>query len=206
MNIVTFFILLNTLISFQGFRSPSFLDNYLLYPYRAHKEERYTPVLTSGFLHRDEVHLIFNMLALAGFGGATLQGKPSVGSFMDVLLSNGRSYLFATLLFLGCYLGSILISNLVLYWRYRDDPYYQFLGSSAGVGAITAATIVFTPFLRVLILPIPIPISGILYEAGVLIYSFFMCNSNDSTAHLAHLVGGVYGVLFGFAVQYFLLL
>ena len=65
--VVLLFILANVLVSAKGFNDYAFLDRYKFQVGRALGEEKFR-LFTSGFLHVDWMHLIFNMYALYLFG------------------------------------------------------------------------------------------------------------------------------------------
>src|SRR5688572_31514518 len=50
------------------YRSPQFIERWLFRPYRFLRERRYETIVTSGFVHADFAHLLFNMVTFYFFG------------------------------------------------------------------------------------------------------------------------------------------
>ncbi len=69
MTTILLIITVTALTSFLAWRSPSLLDSWLMNPYRIYSRGEYHRFLTSGFIHADIGHLLFNMLSLYFFGG-----------------------------------------------------------------------------------------------------------------------------------------
>nr|MCU0335860.1 rhomboid family intramembrane serine protease [Chitinophagaceae bacterium] len=82
---------------------------------------QYWRLLTSGFLHADYMHLIFNMLTLYFFGRVV-----EVAFF-------SRFGSFAFLLF---YLMALVFSDLPTYIKHRNNTSYTSLGASGAVAAV----------------------------------------------------------------------
>ena len=60
-------IIANVIFSFIGFSNPAMVDKTIMWPYRVAREKQYVRFITSGFLHADMMHLIFNMFTLYFF-------------------------------------------------------------------------------------------------------------------------------------------
>ncbi|MFB5649274.1 rhomboid family intramembrane serine protease [Leptospira wolffii] len=172
-------IAITTIISlYTLYKDQNLLDKLILRPYRDSKEGNYYTLATSGFVHADLQHLIFNMITLYFFGQAV----------DNVLGATG---------FMGLYLASILVANSVSYFRHKDDPNYGSLGASGGTSGIVFASILFFPYSKIFFFLIPVPIPGPLYALFYLAYSYYASkNSQDGINHDAHF----YGALTGLAV------
>lgn len=160
------------------------MRRFILNPYMVHHRKEYHRVLTSGFLHRDHMHLIFNMITLYFFGQI-------IEMVFDAIFGKLGAVYYVLL-----YLLAIIVANIPSLFRYRDQPGYNSLGASGGVSAIVFAFILFMPLEKInlyLILPIPGFILGILY----IFYSYYQGKkANDNINHEAHLYGAVFGMIY----------
>ena len=60
-------IIANVVFSFFGFSNRELVDKTIMWPYRVAREKQYIRFISSGFLHADYMHLIFNMFTLFFF-------------------------------------------------------------------------------------------------------------------------------------------
>ncbi|MGJ4745105.1 rhomboid family intramembrane serine protease [Leptospira sp. SA-E8] len=159
------------------------LDKLILRPFRDSKEGNYYTLATSGFVHADFSHLFFNMLTLYFFG-----------RHVDMVLG--------PLGFMGLYLASILIANLVSFQKNKADVNYASLGASGGTSGIVFASILFYPYSKIFFFFIPIPIPGPLYAILYLAYSYYASkNRQDGINHDAHFYGALTGLAVAILVQ-----
>jgi membrane associated rhomboid family serine protease len=159
-----------------AFKNTRIMGLLLLIPFRVKHNQEYYRLLTSGFVHADWMHLLFNMISFFFFAG---------------LIEN---YVGPTR-FLILYLGAILISNIPTFLKYADKTRYASLGASGGVSAILFAFVVIHPMetIYVYFIPIPAILFGFLYIG----YSYYMDKKgNDVVNHSAHLYGALVGVLY----------
>ena len=174
-------IILTALISVGAFSNEPLLYKLILWPKRMDNPNEYYRLLTSGFIHADWQHLVFNMLTLYFFG-----------SMVEEFLYADKHYLFVVL-----YLSGIVASSLPSFVKNRNNSYYRSLGASGGVAAILFASIYFNPWEPIRFLFIPFNIPGVFFALGYLAYSAYMDKKGGSNiAHDAHLWGAVYGFLF----------
>jgi membrane associated rhomboid family serine protease len=175
---------ITVVVSLYAFKDPEIMRKYIMNPYMIHTRNQYYRLLTSGFLHKDHMHLIFNMITLYFFGRIIEQ------VFSSVFGNLGNIY------FVAMYLLAIVVSDLASYFRYRASPSYNSLGASGGVSAIVFAFILFLPLENIYLyfaLPIPGFILGILY----IIYSYYQGKrGGDNINHEAHLYGALFGLIF----------
>lgn len=170
-------IIITTLISILSFSNRKLYSDLIMYPPAINRGQYYR-LLTSGFIHADWNHLIFNMLTLYFFG------KP-VESAMDSII--GR---FG---FLALYLGGIIISDLPSYFKNRNNSHYASLGASGGVSSVVFAFILFAPWAWFAFPPVP----AIVYGIGYLVYCIYMSKKGgDRINHDAHFWGALYGIVF----------
>ena len=144
-------------------------------------------MLTYGFVHADWMHLLFNMITLWSFGTAVER------VFSEWITPVG---------YVLFYLSAIVISILPTYLTHRRDPNYRSLGASGGVSAVLFAFILFDPWSKLIIFPIPVPIPAFLFAILYVGYSIWMDRrGGDNVNHSAHLWGAAYGVLFTLVLE-----
>ncbi|MEN9918921.1 MAG: hypothetical protein RL662_1357 [Bacteroidota bacterium] len=178
MDIITILVIgITCLISFVGFENRMLFDKYKFSTYGILNLKQIDRLLSSGFLHADLMHLLFNMFTLYVFSGTIIQ---QLGNLHYIII----------------YLVAILGGNLLTLWMYRRDMTYTAIGASGGVSGIVFATVALYPQMTLMIFPIPIPIYGWIYAILYLIYSVYsMRNSIGNIGHAAHLGGAVVGFI-----------
>ena len=103
---------------------------------------------TYGFVHADWTHLLFNMITFWSFGSA---------------VERVFSAWITPLGFVLFYLSAIVVSILPTFIKHQRDPNYRSLGASGGVSAVLFAAILFDPWTKLIIFPIPVPIPAFLF-------------------------------------------
>lgn len=148
-----------------------------LRPYYFFKEKKYLSLITSGFLHGDFNHLIFNMLTFYFFA-------------FDLECTIGFIH------FLILYFGALILSDLHTLFKHKDDPQYSSIGASGAITAVIFASVLYDPNMGIYLFFIPIAIPAPLF-AFVYVAGCVYLNKNDDTSninHLAHLWGGLAGI------------
>jgi len=175
-------IILTVLLSFSAFNNQKLYGDLILYPPAVNRGQYYR-FLTSGFIHADMQHLLFNMLTLYFFG----QGIESI------LTTYVGKWAFLTL-----YLGAIVVSDIPSYLKNKNNSHYASLGASGGVSAIVFAYIIFAPWAWFAFPPVP----AILFGIGYMWYSIYMGKKGtDNVNHDAHLWGALFGIAFIFIMM-----
>ncbi|MDD2820558.1 MAG: rhomboid family intramembrane serine protease [Flavobacterium sp.] len=168
-------IVVNVLISYKGFNDFSFFRKYEFHvgSIRAGEQIR---MLSSGFLHADMTHLIFNMLTLWFFAPVVIG---YLGDFSFGLV----------------YFGSLIFGSLLTMVFHKNDYSYRAVGASGAVTGVLYSAILLQPDMMLgifFVIPIPAYLFGILY----LLYSIYgMKAKNDNIGHTAHFGGAVGGYL-----------
>jgi len=177
---------LTVAVSAYAWSNQELMNNWILDPYQMNRRGgQWYRFITSGFLHADWGHLIFNMITLYSFGGL------AQSAFTGLL---GQQT--GIIAFLVLYLGGIIVSDLPTYFRHRHDPSYRSLGASGGVSSVLFAGILFQPIGKVYMMFIPIGIPGFIWGVLYLIYSYYMGRRRgDNINHDAHFYGALYGVV-----------
>ncbi len=187
LSVTVVIVLLTTLVSWRAFYDRALLERLLLWPPAIARKHQYERLLSYGFVHADWTHLLFNMITLWSFGSAVEQ-------VFSVWITPVGFALF--------YLSAIVISILPTYLAQRGNPGYRSLGASGGVSAVLFTYILFDPWSKLFIFPIPVPIPAILFAVLYVGYSVWMDRrGGDNVNHSAHLWGAAYGVLFTLLLQ-----
>jgi membrane associated rhomboid family serine protease len=160
------------------FVNQALIGKLLFRPYDFARGRNRITALTSGFVHADLGHLLFNMITFWFFG------RP-----LELRIGTPA---FVLLYFLG-----LAFSLLGTFRKHRNDPQYATLGASGAISAVLFAAIVYFPTMSLIILPIPVPIPAPLFGIGYLAYSFWSARRDRGRInHDAHFGGALVGLVF----------
>jgi membrane associated rhomboid family serine protease len=175
MHLVTLSIIAaNVIISMKGFKDYSFFEKYKFNIGGIRRGEQFR-MLSSGFLHMDFSHLLFNMLTLYFFANVVLS---SVGAINFILI----------------YLASLFVGNLLSFYFHKNELHYSAIGASGAVSGILYSAILFYPNMSLYLFFIPIPMPAWLFGILYLLYSIYgMKKSIGKIGHDAHFGGALAG-------------
>jgi membrane associated rhomboid family serine protease len=171
--ILVIIIAVTVLMSYKGFNDLSFFRKYEFHIGSIQNGEQIR-MLSSGFLHVDMTHLLFNMMTLWFFAPLVLA---YLGNCTFVLI----------------YMGSLIFGNILTYIFNKNNYGYRAVGASGAVTGVLYSAILLQPDMMLglfFVIPIPAYLFGILY----LLYSIYgMKSQNDNIGHSAHFGGAVGG-------------
>lgn len=162
-------IVANVLTSWKGFGDRVFMDRYMFSVDGVKLYKQYDRLLTSGFLHANWLHLIFNMIALFFFSSP-------VAAVLDWWG------------FLLVYIASLAGGNLLSLFLYRHSGGYSTLGASGVVAGLIFATIALVPGISIPLIIIPIP--GWLFGLLFVLFSIYGIRSRKSNVGYDSYLGG----------------
>lgn len=177
LNIATIVIIVaNILVSIKGFNDFSFFERYKFQVGPIRRGE-WIRMFTSGFLHVDFTHLLFNMLTLYFFAGVVI-------------------LYFGAVQFLAIYLVSLISGSLLALFFHKEEYHYSAVGASGAVTGILYAAILLYPDMNLYLFFIPIPIPAYVFGIGYLLYAIYgMKKRLGNIGHTAHFGGAVGGYL-----------
>ena len=173
------------LISFMAFNNPHWTYKLKHWPYQEVRDGEYYRWLTSGFLHGDAMHLIFNMMTLYFFGRI-------VEEWFTITFPS-----FGQIFYLLFYLISIVAASSATFIKYKESPGFASIGASGAVAAVLFASILLLPTNKIYLFFIPIGIPGFIFGILYLWFSAYEAKrGGDNIDHTAHYYGAIFGFLF----------
>src|SRR6056297_1552302 len=106
-------VIVTCLISYGAFQDQSFKYKFMHIPFEEHSQGEWYRMLSSGFIHRDWVHLLVNMFVLYSFG-----------EYIELRFTAHFGPLLGKFVYLGMYLLAIVFASLPSYYRHREHRGY----------------------------------------------------------------------------------
>src|ERR1700730_17716344 len=107
-------LIVTIVVSVIGLSSPKVIERSLLRPYLVARGSGYAGLITSGFVHANVGHLVFNLITFYSFGFPLERGIGSVR-------------------FVALYFSALLVSGLGTCFKHRNEPGYASLGASGAI-------------------------------------------------------------------------
>lgn len=175
-------IIITCLISYTALQNYDQLNKLSLQPYMVKRYKQYYRFVTSGFVHADFQHLLFNMLTLWFFG-----------RFIEDVFT---SLFHNKLVYVLYYILGIVVANIPSYIKNRNNSDYSSLGASGAISAIVFTAIIVNPWASIYLffaLKMPAVVYGILFLG---ISAYMSRKGGGNINHDAHLWGALFGVVF----------
>ncbi len=165
------------------YRNQALIGKLILHPYSLVRERRWYTLITSGMIHGDLSHLLFNMLTFYFFA---FKLETIIGPLDFVVI----------------YFGSMVLADVSTIMKNKNNTHYRSLGASGAISGVLFSAILYVPDSSIMLLffpiGIPAPIFGLLYLA----YCYYAAKkSHDYINHEAHFWGALTGVVLTIAMQ-----
>ena len=181
--VASIIFLFTVVTSIYAFSNPQVLGKFMLHPYSVSRGQHVHTLLTSGLIHRDWMHLLFNMITFFFFGF-------QLERIMAASSSWGHGQ-FALL-----YVLSLVLSDLPTVVKHKNNYGYHSLGASGAMCAVLFSAILFMPGMEIYLFFIPIGIPAVIFGPLFLAYCVWMARAaNDGINHDAHFYGALSGLL-----------
>jgi membrane associated rhomboid family serine protease len=170
-------LIITVIVSYKGFKDDRFFTTYAFNTSQILGRKDYKGIVTSGFLHTDWRHLIFNMVSLYSF--------------------SSLEFAIGPLYFLLLYLASLVGGSLLSLYMNRYNSNYTAVGASGAVCGIIFASVAFDPGIELGLIMLPgIHIPGWIFGLGYILITIYGIGAkNDNIGHDAHLGGALTGEL-----------
>lgn len=186
MNItITLIIIVATVgVGLYTMRQSSLLYGFMMNPYMITHRGQYYRLVTSGFIHKDHMHLLFNMFSFYFFGTQL--------EYIFTYIFGGLGQVY----FIALYILGIIVSDVPTLLKHRNNHNYNSLGASGAVSAVIFACILFQPLQDICLYGV-LCFPGFILGAIYLMYSYMSAKkSRDGINHDAHLYGALFGIVF----------
>lgn len=180
MSVTLILITINVMASIAAFADQRIMEVGIFMPYRTVRNNTWYELITSGFLHGDMGHLLFNMITLWFFGPVMEQ---TIGQQQFLIL----------------YFTGLLASSIPSLVRHKDNPQFATIGASGAVESVLFAFIVVYPFEPLYFIFIPIGIPAVILGILFVVYSVWASKKEGKINHEAHIGGAVWGIIYMFA-------
>lgn len=164
-------------VSLFAFYNDDLYTRFILQPYNVSRGKYLYTLITSGFIHADWTHLLFNMMTFYFFA---FQLEGAIGHWEFALL----------------YGVSLILSDIPTVIKHKNDFWYRSLGASGAISAVVFSAILFNPLGKMMLLFLPIPIPAVLFGVLYLVYCTYASKRGiGNINHDAHFFGALSGIL-----------
>ncbi len=175
--VASLIMLFTVITSIYAFNDHNAYGKFMLNPFSISRGQKVYTLITSGLIHADWMHLIFNMITFFSFGFP-----------LERAIGSGQ---FAAVYFVG-----LILSDIPTVIKHKNDIWYNSLGASGAVSAVLFAAILHFPFATLYIMPLPIPIWAIVFGPLYLVYCVYAAKqARDNINHDAHFFGALTGMI-----------
>lgn len=174
------------IVSFIAFKNEQVMEDLIFYPPAVTEKNQYYRFITSGFIHADLGHLVFNMFSFYIFSNGLVEP-----AFISYFGDYGRAAL------LIMYVMALIVSLLPSYSKNKLNTQYRSLGASGAVSAVVFTGIMISPLSQLGFFIIPPIIPGFIFGPLYLLLSAYLDKrGGDNINHSAHIWGAIFGVIF----------
>ncbi len=177
-------VVVTCIISYMALNKPQLLNQLCHNPHAESRNGEYYRLLSAGFVHGSFPHLAINMFVLFQFG-----------QIIETVFSQMFGATMSNIVFLIFYITAVIFANVGTYVMHKDNPRFTSVGASGVTSAILFIYAMLDPWQMFAFPPVPAIVFAVLY---VVYSTWASTNRKDNIDHLAHLFGGVYGVIFLF--------
>lgn len=175
-------VVITCIVSYMALTNESLFMRLAHHPYLEARSGQYHRLLTSGFVHGSWNHLAINMFVLWQFGSM-------IEIYFEQMFGAGMSSAF----YIGFYLSAIVVANLGTFFKHRNHQGFRSVGASGVTSALVFIYSFLDPWAMFIFPPVPAILFAVLYVG----YSTWAARQDrDNIDHLAHLYGGLYGIVF----------
>jgi membrane associated rhomboid family serine protease len=170
-------IAITIFISYKGFKDSFFMQRYGFDVEKVLINKEYIRLISSGFLHVNWMHLIFNMIALYAFGSML---EPMLGGLQLLII----------------YFLALIGSDLLALFIHKNNSGYTSVGASGAVNGIVYASIALAPNMGIGLFFLPLSIPAWAFGLAYVIFSIYGIKAKwGNSGHAAHLGGALVGML-----------
>ena len=151
------------------------MESYQLEVDKVLIKKDYIRLISSGFLHVDPMHLLFNMMSLIAFA-KTLENYVGVANFLFI------------------YFASMIGGNLLALFTHRNYGDYSAVGASGAICGVVFSYIALFPHGGILVF-FMVPMAAWFYGIIYVFYTIYGVKAaHDNVGHEAHLGGALLGI------------
>jgi membrane associated rhomboid family serine protease len=178
-------IVLTCIVSIVAFGNKKLMNTLVFFPPAVGAGQWYR-LFSYGILHANYTHLFFNMFTFYLFG-----------SYVEEVCVSTLGEPTGSICYLALYLTALPVSIFPSYRGHRNDTSYYGVGASGAISAVVFAYVLVNPMNFMGIMFIPIMMPAFLFSILFVAVSVYLDkNHPGGINHLAHITGGIYGLLF----------